>query len=157
MKEAIHLLIMFAMLLGVIIGGEKFFKHRHAVTIAPTDASMNTAEFPSGSYKVDVRLLDIKQIQPGDVVAFRMPGETAVERIGRVAAVEGQKISCDPKTGLQVDGKTQAFITDVSRRIPEFRVPRGCVYVMCDSPLNGTDSVNFGPLPIQQIKGKVAR
>lgn len=148
---------MFALLLGLIIGGEKFFKNRHAITLAATDASMSEAEFPSGSYKLDVRILDISNIKPGDVVAFRVPGETTVEKMARVAAVEGQRISCEPKVGLRVDDSSPSYITDVTRRIPEMRVPRGCVYVMCDNPLNGTDSVNFGPLPIQQIIGKVKR
>lgn len=149
---------MFAMLLGLIIGGEKFFKSRYAVKVEATDASMNTAEFPSGSYKLDVRLLDINQIKSGDVIAFRMPGETTVERIARVAAVQGQRISSNPKAGgLLIDNAAPGFNADPSRTIPEYRVPRGCVFVVCDSPMNGMDSATFGPLPLQQIIGKVIR
>jgi len=157
-KEAIHLLIMFALLLGLIIGGEKFFKDRHTVTVAPTDASMNSVEFTSGSYKLDVRLLDISQLKTGDVIAFRMPGEAAVEQIARVAAIQGQRISSNPKEGgLLIDNAAARFTADSTRTIPEFRVPRGCVFVVCDNPMNGTDSANFGPLPFHQIIGKVVR
>lgn len=149
---------MFALLLALIIGGEKFFKSRHAVTVSATDASMNVAEFPSGSYKLDVRLLDISQLKSGDIIAFRMPGETTIEKIARVAAVQGQRISSNPKAGgLLIDNAAPSFNADPSRLIPEFRVPRGCVFVVCDSPMNGTDSANFGPLPIHQIIGKVIR
>jgi len=148
---------MFALLLGLIIGGEKFFKHRHAYTLSATDASMNPADFPPGSYKLDVRILDVNQIKVGDVIAFRLPGETTVERMGRVAATQGQRISSTPKVGILVDNAAPPFNTDNTRLMPEIRVPGGCVFVVCDSPLNGTDSVNFGPLPVQQIIGKVIR
>lgn len=157
MKETIHMLIMFALLLALIIGGEKFFKNRHAYTLAPTDASMNPADFPAGSYKLDVRILDVNQIQVGDVVAFRTPGETTVERIARVVAVQGQSVSSTPKNGILVDNAAPSFNTDNTRSLPEIRVPRGCVFVVCDSPMNGSDSMSFGPLPVQQIIGKVVR
>lgn len=148
---------MFALLLGLIIGGEKFYKSRHAVTVAATDASMNVAEFPSGSYSLDVRLQDVSQLKPGDVIAFRMPGETSSEKLGRVAAIQGQRVSSVVKGGLLVDNAPPPFTTDGTRTIPEFRVPRGCVFVVIDNPLNGSDSANFGPLPLQQIIGIVKR
>lgn len=153
MKEMVNQLVLFAFMLALIIGGEKLYKSKQTVPILPTDNSMSPADFPPGNYKVDVKTYEASQLKSGDVIGFRIPGEPSQQRIARVAAVEGQRISGDGKTVL-VDGKPLPFQTD-PRRISEFRIPRGCVYVLSDSFAHASDSGFFGPLASAHIIGRI--
>jgi signal peptidase I len=155
MKEMINQLALFAFMLALIIGGEKLYKSRQSVSILPTDNSMSSADFPPGSYKVDNTIVEASQLKSGDAVGFRVPGEPSQQRIARVAAVEGQRISGDGKSVL-VDGNPLPFQTD-GRRIPEFRIPRGCVYVLSDNFAHANDSGFFGPLASVHIIGRVKK
>jgi signal peptidase I len=156
MKETVNQLMLFAFMLALIIGGEKLYKSRQTVAILPTDSSMSSADFPAGSYKVDSQIFEASKLKQGDAVGYRIPGEPSQQRIARVAAIEGQSISCDGKNPVKVDGKPLPFQTD-PRRIPEFRIPRGCVYVLGDNFSASYDSSYFGPLPSAQVIGRIEK
>jgi len=153
LRTALHHLIRVALAVAFIVGVFKIYKYRDTVTIDPTDYSMDPMTCAQGTHRVDSYITDPKQFTTGDVIAFYLPGQHQEVRVSRVAAVEGQHIEFTADQVL-VDGKPAKFATGYAK-FPEITVPRGTVYVICDLPQNGMDSIKMGPLPSYMIYGKV--
>lgn len=91
-----------------------------------------------------------------DVVVCTVDGK---EVVGRVVAREGDNVNITESGTLFVNGTEQtgeiAFPTDPGNQTYPYTVPKGCVYLLGDFRTNTTDSRDFGPVPVQNIKAKV--
>jgi signal peptidase I len=139
--------------IAFIIGVFKLYKYRDTVTIDATDFSMDQLTCPQGTHRVDVYVTDPKKFATGDLIAFYLPGQHQDVRVSKVVAVEGQRVEITADQVL-IDGKPSKFPTG-SAKFPEIIVPRDTVYVICDQPQNGNDSITMGPLPSYMIYGKL--
>lgn len=119
--------------------------------------------FNGGSfYALDTRYFRTHAPERGDVIVFDHDGGTYIKR---VIAGEGDVIYL-----LQSPGSEDEVITDwqlrtlslaVERRaipgkkVVKRRVPAGACYVVGDNLPNSTDSRDFGPVPVENIRGRV--
>ncbi len=109
-----------------------------------------------------------KDIVPerGDVIIFSFPLDKSVDYVKRVVALPGEKIAIKDKK-VFINGKelvlghekyTEPIIDSgesaIRDNMPEFTVPGSMVFVMGDNRDNSFDSRFWGPLSIQNIKGK---
>jgi signal peptidase I len=153
LRTFFHYFIRLALAIAFIIGVFKIYKYRDTVTIDATDFSMDPLACPQGTHRVDSYLTDPKKFATGDLIAFYLPGQHQEIRVAKVAAVEGQHIEFTADQVL-IDGKQSKFPTG-NAKFPEIIVPKGTVYVICDQPQNGSDSIKMGPLPAFMIYGKL--
>ena len=95
--------------------------------------------------------------QKGDVVAYEMNGKTC---LGRIVGKESDVIMMDTETGnLVINGTTQGgeimYPTYAKEGIEyPYRVSEGLV-LLGDYRTQARDSRDFGPVPLDNIKGKV--
>lgn len=91
-----------------------------------------------------------------DVVVCQMDGQKVV---GRVIARAGDSVNMTEEGTLFVNGTEQtgeiAFLTMPGGQTYPYVVPEGCVYLLGDFRTHTTDSRDFGPVPVQNIKAKV--
>ena len=92
-----------------------------------------------------------------DVVVYTAEGERMV---GRVVARETDVVIMDDSGALLVNGTTQTgeilYPTYAKESINyPYEVPEGCVFVLCDYRTTGTDSRDFGAIPLRSVEGKV--
>jgi len=156
-NDLIRSIIAYAFIIGVIIGGFWFYKTSTKATVDSADSYMNIEHFkPGSSYAVDNSITSVKDLVQGDVVAYFLPGEPDVHKIGRVVAIEGQLVEANP-TFVKVDRKTVTIFKSDAREliIPEIRIPKNCVWVMADRTTLAKDSMHIGPVPFFNIMGKV--
>ena len=96
--------------------------------------------------------------QKGDVVVYKAAGKT---RIGRIVAYDNDSVRMDTESGnLVINGTTQGgeimYPTYAKEGIEyPYRVPMGSVFVLGDYRTQAEDSRDFGPIPLDNIKGKV--
>ncbi|RKY14908.1 MAG: signal peptidase I [Planctomycetota bacterium] len=107
-----------------------------------------------------------QRLNPGDVVyvAFkrmsRTGGLTDTGWFGRVAAVEGERISM--RNGrVYVNGRRRALplvqpsdprqLVEAQFQMEEVPVPRGCVFVLTDDRSDIVDSRIMGPIPLWAV------
>ncbi len=155
MGDLIRSAIIYAAVIGLLVGGFKLYKNSTTVEIDPTDRSMSSILYPYGTYKVDTTLKRIEQLKPENVVAYWVTDQPQKARVARVLAIAGQRIAVE-QGAIKVDGQDSKFTVDNKNwSFPEIRVPRGCAYVLHDVPSYGRDSVQLGPLPFSQIVGKL--
>ncbi|POZ51512.1 signal peptidase I [Methylovulum psychrotolerans] len=120
-----------------------------------------------------------KEIKRGEVVVFASPKDPSIDYVKRVVGLPGDTIGYD-KDSLSVNGKPAARVfaakdpdvevfsesLDGSRYqiqvMPaassvkgSVTVPAGAVFVMGDNRDNSNDSRFFGPVPLENIVGKV--
>ena len=104
--------------------------------------------------KVTYRFGDVKR---GDVVILRPPSNSSVDYIKRVIALPGETVEI--KDGLvYIDGKTlsEPYILDPPRyAMKSVDVPQGYCFVLGDNRNSSNDSHIWGPLPLDNIGGKV--
>lgn len=105
--------------------------------------------------------------QAGDLVVFEHPFKIGELKAGRVVATEGQTVEITDKL-VYVDDAKIADYTNVKHSddkiIPEtytnrdylqpVQVPAGAVYILCDNRDTAEDSRNFGPINVDNIKGR---
>lgn len=95
--------------------------------------------------------------QPGDVVAFRSPADGALT-LKRVVALGGQRVALED-TVLVVDGRPvdEPYAADRGDGIyfGPVTVPEGSVFVLGDDRLASLDSRTFGPVPVDDLVGRL--
>ena len=95
--------------------------------------------------------------QKGDVVAYEMDGRLL---LGRIVGKETDVIMMDAESGkLVINGTTQGgeimYPTYAKEGIEyPYRVPEG-LFILGDYRTQTLDSRDFGPIPLNNIKGKV--
>ena len=154
MKTTIHYVTRIVLAVAVIVGIGKLFKLHDRVTIDATDQSVDQNDFASGSYSVNTYLTP-SQYQMGDMVAF-YSGQ-AEPKMARVVATEGQLVELTGSSVLVEKNKTKYGSGYPPVKLPPFKVPHGCIYVICDKPMysNGKDSTQLGPIPSYAVFGKL--
>jgi len=119
----------------------------------------------------DTVLVPLGEPEPGDIVLFANPVDPDQTYVKRCIAVGGQTLSIDSKT-LFVDGVEVPLPPDGKHADPnilekeatgkgkrdfydEITVPEGMVFFMGDNRDFSIDSRIFGPVPLENIRGKV--
>ena len=97
----------------------------------------------------------------GEVVVFRLRGETYVKRVYRAPgetvnlAVSGPDV-VGPVRATRVDQLKRLYRNrQTVMRVQTFQVPDDCVYVLGDNFVVSEDSRQLGPIPISSIIGRV--
>ncbi len=155
MGEAIRIVIRVLIVSAIVLLCFFLFKHRTSASIESTDKSMDNVTFPEGSYRVNTSIDKLASLKPGDFVAYKVPHEPASVRIARVIGTEGMKVEVNPNDVLSNGVKIPKRFETAKWTIPETKVPRGCVYLLADSPFNAQDSKTVGPVPFTNIIGTV--
>ena len=93
----------------------------------------------------------------GDVVVCEVDGKPY---IGRIAARENDLVALDDTGRITVNGTVQSgeIIYPTYAREPleyPYRVPEGKIFLLGDYRIESEDSRDFGPVPIEQVEGKV--
>ena len=103
--------------------------------------SMSPAILPGEHIWVDRRAAG-KLPRKGDIVVFRFPGNRGQDFLKRVVGVPGDSVTVKGKLGK--DGEVPV------------KVPPGHIFVMGDNRQNSYDSRHFGPVKIEDVKGRAA-
>ena len=108
-----------------------------------------------GDLVIAFRLQD--KFEKNDVVLYRAGGET---RIGRVLAKGSDNIDIGEDGTVHINGTIQTgeiLYPTFPREGDEYpiTVPDNCLYILGDYRTNTKDSRDFGPIPMDSIKGKV--
>lgn len=94
--------------------------------------------------------------QKNDVVVCEMDGRQV---IGRIVAREGDSVDMTEDGTLYVNGTEQtgeiAFPTNPGKQTYPYTVPEGCVYLLGDYRTQTTDSRDYGPVEVKNIRAKV--
>jgi signal peptidase I len=145
----------------------------------PTESMVPTL-LPGDFFLVDTRPATRAELQPGDIIVFdhpRMPGVAYAKRVvalagGRVSIetrglVVGGVLRTDPSHGPWQRMRTERLAGhryNVSLGSPgeleafgPVSVPEDHVFVLGDSRVHSRDSREFGPLPLEQVRGRVVR
>ena len=102
-----------------------------------------------------------KTYRRGDIVIFRPPGASEV-LVKRVAAVAGDRVDIDDKTGtFTVNGASREDVIVNGRTYKRnggtvfpFTVPGGCIFVLGDNREVALDSRVFGAVGVDRVVGK---
>jgi len=105
---------------------------------------------------VNVRLPEVREPEPGDIIIFKYPGDRHTDYIKRCVAVAGQTVELKGKQ-LYVDGVLQE--EDYAKyfhgsSFGPYTVPAGHIFMMGDNRDNSADSRVWGPLSKDLILGK---
>ncbi|VAV83783.1 Signal peptidase I [hydrothermal vent metagenome] len=103
-------------------------------------------------------------IERGDVIVFRFPGDRTKDYIKRVVGTPGDKVEVKDKR-IFINGKfwddkvgvfkgSQGGRADMADNFGPYTVPEGKVFVMGDNRDRSFDSRFWGPVSINDIKGK---
>jgi signal peptidase I len=102
--------------------------------------------------------------QRGDVVVFKSPENKDIDFIKRIIGVPGDKVMVKdgqvflndkPLTEHYIQGTTQVHEGGFLKEGQVVTVPMGHLFVMGDNRPRSSDSRTFGPIPRQDIIGKV--
>jgi type IV secretory pathway protease TraF len=128
---------------------------RPRVEISLSDGTMRPA---IGRLKTrfDINAAWLDAPRRNTIVAFIPPdAKTFKYRASRVVALAGDRIEVHDRkayvNGTIPKGAERSLPT---ADLPEFVVPRDCVYVLNDFPEN-PDSIDFGPLPLWRVVGEL--
>lgn len=105
------------------------------------------------------------EIERGDVAVFRFPGDRSKDYIKRIVGLPGDKVEVRDKK-IFVNGqkwedpyginKGGLYGEEVEKNVTfgPYTVPAGTVFAMGDNRDRSYDSRYWGPVPIEDIKGK---
>lgn len=144
--------LLFRVLLLVLIGWLLFTR------VFFLEQNTGNGMFPAlkdGDLMVGFRLQ--QEYAKDDVVAYVVEGET---RVGRIAARETDVVTLDETGTLLVNGTMQSgeilYPTYAKEEITyPYTVPEGMVFILGDYRTQTEDSRDFGPIPMEDVKGKV--
>ena len=104
--------------------------------------------------KAIYRFSDIKR---GDVVILRPPSNLDTDSIKRVIALPGETVEIKDRL-VYINGEllSEPYILDASRYTMKLlEIPHGHCFVLGDNRNSSNDSHVWGPLPLDNIEGKV--
>lgn len=92
-----------------------------------------------------------------DIVVYTQEGKT---RVGRIVARENDVVTIDDSGTLMTNGTTQSgeilYPTYAKEGLTyPYRVPQGSIFVLGDYRTQATDSRDFGPVAMTDVKGKL--
>jgi len=98
-----------------------------------------------------------EKYEAGDIVAYRVDGK---RHFGRVVAIGGDNVQIDTGGSVTVNGVTEGeeilFPTYTRGDLMNLTfVSEGTLYVLGDYRTNTEDSRDFGPIPLEDVEGKV--
>ncbi|MDO4620125.1 MAG: signal peptidase I [Lachnospiraceae bacterium] len=139
---------MLLLLLGWILLSQVFLltqAHGNEMFPAVKDGDLLIAYRLQGSY--------IKN----DLVVYTVNGE---RKIGRIAGRETDVIMMDDSGTFTVNGTEQSgeilYPTYAKEGLTyPYEIPEQSVFILCDYRTEGTDSRNFGAVPMSAVEGKV--
>lgn len=133
---------------------------------------VNRVMFAPSSGALEDALLAKREVQRGDVVVFRFPGNPDKDYVKRVVGLPGETVEVNERTVL-IDGKpvdesdyVRFQRPEPDPSAPEFglrperrpwgpsRVPAGQLFVLGDNRDNSNDSRFWGFLPRKLVKGR---
>src|SRR3990172_7459508 len=100
----------------------------------------------------------------GDVVVFSSPDNKDIDFIKRIIALPGEKIRIENNTiyingkalkEQYIEGQTLTLEDAYLKEGQEEIIPNGHIFVMGDNRQRSSDSRMFGPVPTQDIIGRV--
>jgi signal peptidase I len=130
-----------------------------------TGRSMEPTLRPGGTYVLDRGYYRSHNLFPGDIVVFRLHGQTYVKR---VHALPGDRVWLLRSNEDDGSGDCVLDLREVTRyqrsrtrsllpnhQVVALTVAPGYCYVIGDNSLNSIDSRQFGPVPVTSILGRV--
>ena len=153
-RDTIRTIIFCAVILGAIVFGFKFSKGRAEALIEPADHSMDPA-YPPGNHRMDTSLYAVSQLRVSDVIAYWLSDNPGNYRVARVVALEGDRIKIEQGVLVVNGANTPHKVGALHLQTPEFRIPRGCVFVAADDLVYAFDSMKIGPVPFCQVYGRL--
>jgi len=108
-------------------------------------------------YRMAIRNLMGEKLAAGDMVAYRSDGK---RMYGRVAALAGDVLNITEGGSVTVNGVSQGgeiMFPTYARGNFSFpmTIPEGCIYVLGDHRTDTVDSRDLGPVPLENVDGKV--
>ena len=102
--------------------------------------------------KISYRLGDPAR---GDIVVFRLPGDTSQRFIKRLVGLPGERVEIRAGN-VYIDGRQieEPYLQVSTRRGGTWDVPEGAIFVMGDNRNNSSDSRVWGVVPLDNIVGK---
>ncbi len=131
--------------------------------------SMSPMVRPGARFIFDTRWYASRALQPGEVVGFRSPEDPSTVFMKRCVAVAGEVVQLHEGV-LYIDGKAlsepylhagsedlEPSLRDLRQGEPfePMRVPDGTFFCLGDERENSLDSRIFGPVPLENLTGKV--
>ena len=99
--------------------------------------------------------------QRGDIIVFNPPIDSTIPYVKRVIAVAGETVELRDGKVL-VNSRVVDFPEAVGASAPQaprfvypLKIPQGTVWTMGDNRVASSDSRSFGPVPVENIIGKV--
>ena len=128
-----------------------------------TGESMTPALYSGQLLLIDRNYYKYHPVQHGDIVSCRVNGKTIVKRVFALPGEQVIQLHCDSDRAgdmiirpHMIEKAISSFIEKpTALRIIRFEVEPGCVYLLGDGGLVSVDSRDFGPVPQNQIIGKV--
>src|SRR3989344_7110119 len=137
-----------------------FFMQPHQVRGGSMDFTFKNGEYILTN-KLAYRFSSPKR---GDVVVFKSPDNKDVDYIKRIIGISGDRVMIKNQqvfvNGTIIDekyikGTTTTHEGGFLKDGMEVRVPTGNLFVMGDNRERSSDSRTFGPIPFQDVIGKV--
>jgi type IV secretory pathway protease TraF len=152
MRELIHSLILFAVILLAVGAAFWIVKHHRRVVIEKADRSM-APDYEPGSYWLGPPPASASECEVGKAYAFQDPASPDQQRVAWLLAKEGQTVEVNGSTVL-VDGQAPAVRIEVPGTVrAPLVIPRGCVFLVAKTPM--ADSLQYGPVPARNLTGKL--
>jgi len=98
-----------------------------------------------------------ENVEAGDVISYTVDGK---RHFGRVVAIPGDSVQIDTRGSVTVNGVVEGeeilFPTYTRGDLVNITyVNEGTLYVLGDYRTNTKDSRDFGPIPMEDVEGKV--